>query len=143
MTMGPSMTPSPTTGPSTPSPTAQIQKISLEVQRQCKTGNILKWTAVGATAALGVAALAVVILLKATVMRKSLAVAGLLMLIGIAWAVWALQITVLMKSRIRKVIKEELAKAGIVVTDALVDSAMKEAEESEEFKERMKKCGGF
>ena len=100
-----------TTTPS-PNPTRQVQAIAKEAEKQYKIGETLKWVAVGASATVGLAILAVVLLVKASTPRKIALVAGLVLLIGLAWGAWGVH-RMLVPKIIEKKVREELKKAGI------------------------------
>ena len=104
----------------TPSPSPARKAIVKEAEKQYTISNILKWTAVGISAALGLAALAVALLLKSSTTRKVSVVVMLALVIGLAWAAWGIHRAYAQKTTKAKW-ESELKKAGIDVNALGVD----------------------
>lgn len=96
-----------------PSPTRQIQAILTEVERQLTISRTLKWVAIGVSAALGLAVLAVALLFKSSVPRKIATMVTLGLIIGLAWAAYVVHLKVLSRKSIVNRVKKELHKVGL------------------------------
>ncbi len=100
-----------------PNPTSQVQALADEAAKHGRTSRVLKYSAIGVSSAMGLLALVVVLLLRASGARKLSVVALLAAGAGSAWGAWALH-RHFAKKAIEKKVAKMLKDAGISTAQA-------------------------